>query len=345
MKRIIQEGKARIKVSEEKKISKKLPVFYNPVMKLNRDTTILLLNSVSDKNIQAALPLAGSGIRGIRFLLELKKNKLDSLYLNDYKEDFYDVMKENFSMNNIPTKDIILSNEDANQFMLNSHGFNYIDIDPFGTPNPFLDSAMKRLARNGILAVTATDTSSLSGTYENACKRKYWAKPLRNELKHEIGVRILIRKVQLVAAQYDKALTPIFSYSKDHYFRVLFRCEKGKTKVDQVIKQHEFFREAGPMWMGQLWNIKLLKKMLKEADDELKPFIKLLKNESEIKTVGFYDIHRICEKLKTSVPKYESLMDEIKKKGYKVSRTHFLPEGLRSDISEDELIVIIKKCD
>ncbi|MCU0373510.1 MAG: ATP-binding protein, partial [Ignavibacteria bacterium] len=42
-------------------------------------------------------------------------------------------------------------------------GFDYIDIDPFGSPCPFLDAAIKRLSRGGILAVTATDTSALAG--------------------------------------------------------------------------------------------------------------------------------------------------------------------------------------
>jgi len=218
--KVVEEGKAKIKVSDESKISKKLPVFYNPVMKLNRDLSILLLNSIPENNLNIALPLAGSGVRGLRFLLELKKSKMKTLYFNDYKEDFYQILKNNFSLNKLPDKEIIISNDDANLFLLEGFGFDYIDIDPFGTPNPFLDSAVKRISRNGILAVTATDTSALAGTYPDACMRKYWAAPLRNELKHEIGIRILTRKIQLVAAQYDKALVPIFSYSKDHYFRV-----------------------------------------------------------------------------------------------------------------------------
>ncbi|MFC2133910.1 tRNA (guanine(26)-N(2))-dimethyltransferase [Bacteroidota bacterium] len=341
MPRIITEGNALINASEETKISKKLPVFYNPVMKLNRDISILLLNTISKKNMQIGLPLAGSGIRGIRFLQELKKNKIKTLYINDYKEDFFDVIKANFSLNKLPSNiDVEVSNEEANLFMMNSSGFDYIDIDPFGTPNPFLDIASRRIARDGIFAVTATDTSSLCGTYETACKRKYWAKPIRNELKHETGIRILIRKVQLVAAQYDKALTPVFSYSKDHYFRVFFQCEKGKSKVDKIIRKHEFYETAGPLWTGQLFDKKLVKKILKEADDETRKFLSIINEELDI--VGFYDIHAICEKLKIQVPKYESLMEKIKKKGYKVSRTHFNPFGIKSDISREEIMEIIK---
>ena len=72
----ITEGKALVFVPKEKKVSKKLPVFYNPAMKLNRDISVLLLNSLDKKNMQIALPMAGTGIRGARFLLERNKQAI-----------------------------------------------------------------------------------------------------------------------------------------------------------------------------------------------------------------------------------------------------------------------------
>ena len=237
--KLIFEQSTKLEISEKSKISKELEVFYNPVMKLNRDVSVLLLNSVPDKNMQIALPLAGSGIRGIRFLKELKKNKIKNISFNDYSSLAH--IKKNLELNKLAKdKRIKLFDKDANLFMLESFGFDYIDIDPFGTPNPFLDNSLVRLSRGGILAVTATDTSALSGSHPTACLRKYWAKPMRNELMHEVGIRILIRKVQLIGAQNDKALTPIFSFSKDHYFRLFFRCEKGKQKLEKLFKEHKY---------------------------------------------------------------------------------------------------------
>lgn len=145
---------------------------------------------------------------------------------------------------------------------------------------------MERISRGGILAVTATDTAALCGTYPSTCKRNYWATPLRNEHMHELGLRILIRKVELIGAQYEKALTPIFSYFKDHYFRAFFLCEKSKTKADEILKNHKYFhycnkclsfftsdsnREkccektmdtAGPLWAGLINDADLVKKMI-----------------------------------------------------------------------------------
>jgi len=231
-------------------------------------------------------------------------------------------------------------NKDANLMILESNGFDFIDLDVFGSPNFMLDSSIKKLSRNGILAVTATDTSALAGTYVNACKRKYFAVPLKNELKHEIGLRILIRKVQLIGAQYEKALLPIFSYSKEHYMRVFFKCEKGKKKVDEILKKHDYYEKAGPLWLGQLWDKKLVERMHKNHKTD---FLNIIKDEAKLNVIGFYDIHRLCKRYKIKqIPRFDVLIKKIKKKGYKVSKTHFTPEGLRSNISLDKLLRIMK---
>ncbi|MBW2977980.1 hypothetical protein KY331_03995 [Candidatus Woesearchaeota archaeon] len=344
MYQIIQEGKAKVKVPVEKKVSKKLPVFYNPVMKMNRDISVLLLNSVEDKNMQIGLPLSGTGVRGVRFLLELKKNKIKNISFNDWNKEAVKIIKENLKLNKLKNKKIEIYNQDANLFLLESTGFDYIDIDPFGTPNPFLDASVKRIARNGILAVTATDTSALAGAFPKACLRKYWAKPLRNETKHENGVRILIRKVQLIGAEHNKALIPVFSYSVEHYYRVYFRVVKGKQKVDKLLKEHGHYKEAGPMWLGKLWDTKLVNKMIKNCKDEgLLKFLKIIKDESKINVAGFYDIHRFCKKNKLKIPKKEVLIKEIRKLGYRAAETSFTGEGIRTDIDEKSFIKTLKK--
>ena len=354
MKTIINEGLAKIKAQSPKIVSKEMEVFYNPVMAMNRDISVLVLNSVDKNNMQIADPLAASGIRSIRFLKELNSNKIRKIYINDIDKNSIKSVKENLALNKIHYKNnpkIKIYNDDANLFLLNSAGFDYIDIDPFGTPNPFLDNACKRLARDGILAVTATDTSALCGTFPNACIRKYWAVPKKDFLMHETGLRILTRKIQLVAAQYDKALTPIFSYSKEHYMRVFLRNEKGKNKADEILKLHGMFDNAGPMWLGKLFDKKLASEMYANAvkdkifrdNKELANFLYIIKDESKINSVGFYDLGHIAEKNKIKqLPKKEVIKSKIKKLGYQASDTHFKGEGIRSDISLKDLIKILK---
>lgn len=344
----ITEANITIEAPKEEKISAKLPVFYNPVMKFNRDISILLLKAIDNKEMQVCDLLAGSGIRAIRFLAELEKGKIKSIIINDYNEKAAELIRKNLEANKKRFKtdaEINITNMEASTLLLQSTGFDYIDIDPFGTPNPFLDAAARRLSRNSILAVTATDTSALAGTYPKVCKRKYWATPDRGPQKHELGLRILIRKVQLIAAQYEKALIPIFSYSKEHYMRVFFRCDKGKSNVDAVLKQHGMVDNAGPLWLGQLWNTKLAEKMYRLATDLDYDFdarfLQTIRDESRIGTVGFHDIHSLCKKNKLEVPPFEPIFNEVKKK-HSISRTHFSGFGIRSSIEEEKLISIIK---
>jgi len=333
MYKLIQEGQAKTYIPKATKISKKLPVFYNPLMALNRSISVLVLKNIPNKNMQIGLPLAGTGIRGIRLLKELPKNKIKFIYFNDHSKNAVNLIKKNLALNKIKSR-FKLFNHDANLFILENKGFDYLDIDPFGTPNPFLDSAVKALSRNSILAVTATDTAPLAGTYPAACKRKYWASPLLDSNKHETGLRILIRKIQLIAAQYEKALTPILSYYHEHYFRVFFRCEKGKTKVDKIINQHGMFNNAGPLWLGKLWDCKLVNKIAKQT--ELK-IIKTISKECKINIVGFIDIHKFCKKHKLKIPKTETLLKKIK-----AAQTHFSPTGIRTKITENKLKKIIQ---
>ncbi|MDP2750566.1 MAG: tRNA (guanine(10)-N(2))-dimethyltransferase [Nanoarchaeota archaeon] len=367
----ITEGKAKIQIDKKLEwadVSKDMPIFYNPQMKLNRDISVILLNATDKKDMQICDLLAGSGIRSIRFLKELKKGKIETIIINDYEKESSSSIEKNIELNKIKNKKITfktkraeeerqfieVTNKDANMLMLESSGFDYIDIDPFGTPNPFLENAIKRISRNGILAVTATDTSALCGTFENACLRKYWAKPLHNEQMHEIGLRILIRKVQLMGAHQKKALLPIFCHSSDHYMRVYFACEKGRTKVDEILKMHKHFHDkindindVGPIWTGKLWDEKLVNAMIKEAKktqeySEAYKLIKKISGEMKIDVVGFYDMHKVCKLLKIYVPKKEILIKKIKNYGYKVAETHFNENGLKSDISYEELKKILE---
>ena len=218
-----------------------------------------------------------------------------------------------------------------------------------------MDAAIVRLSRQGILAVTATDTAALAGSSPLACKRKYWAKPLRNEFMHETAIRILIRKIQLVGAEHEKALIPIFSYAKDHYYRVFFRADKGRKKADELLEWHAYllynkktqerkvsefnnekgFDYAGPLWIGGLWDKKLVKTMLKNSDKENKKLfdmLTLISEESEVDAVGFYDLHRLSQIKKKPIPKIEYVV----KKG--VSRTHFLGWGVRTNNSINKIM-------
>ncbi|MEK6900412.1 MAG: hypothetical protein AABX05_04785 [Nanoarchaeota archaeon] len=362
---LITEQSCKINVELPKgDVNKGMEVFYNPVMESNRNIAILLLSSIENENMNIASPLAGSGIRELRFLKELKPGKIGHLFVNDIKENFPKVFAENIKLNRIKTKKINICNDDANLFLLNQVNhcikdefcgyFDYIDLDPFGSPNPFLAAAVARVTRNGILAVTATDTAALTGTYPKVTKRKYWARNVRSHMMHEIGLRILIRKVQLQGAQFDKALIPILSYNKEHYFRIYFRCIKGKEKCDELLKQHQYlllnqktlefkaselnalkgYEYFGPLWTGKMFDRRLMMKMAKENPfpDEQK-FLDLLKEESAKDRLGYYDLHALARKHRIKTTKLEPVLKKVKG-----VRTHFSPTGIKTDKGVKEVL-------
>jgi len=342
----IQEGKCTIEVPATGKISRDLPVFYNPVMKYNRDISVALLRQWTRNEIRVGLPLAGSGVRGVRLLSEVSGMEV---HMNDGDSEACKCMRKNLKLNKCKAT---VYNKDANDFLRESMGFDYIDIDPFGSPNSFLDSAVKRIARDGILAVTATDTAPLCGTYPKAGMRKYWSVTHRGAVMHEIGLRILIRKVQLIGAQYDRALVPILSYSKDHYFRIFFLARKGKQKVDEVLDQHKHLRVnretyeqsyssipgdmCGPLWSGKLHDLSLIGKDVVLGEDS---FSKWLMAEDEADDGFVYPIHTIVGNLKLGeIPPRELIVD-----GVDGVVAHTVKDGVRSSMPYRKIIEIITR--
>ncbi len=325
----VKEGKAIIEVEPKEIVDKKMPIFYNPHMKLNRDLTIYVLKHLAKDDWKIGLPLAGSGVRGIRILKEVSK-KLE-VTVNDKRRGFIDDVLKLCKLNDVEMNSFEL---DANLFLLQNK-FDYVDVDPFGSPNPFLDLAVRSVRNKGILAITATDTSSLSGTYPKACIRKYWAKPKKDEKMHETGIRILIRKTQLIGAQHSIALTPMYSISQIHYVKVFFRVEKSKLKADEILKQHEIIDEAGPLWTGKLYDFELAKKIALESDERILQLIAVeAKDEKKI-----HDVHKLSKKYKVKqIPKFEKIL-----KLTKGTRTHFSEKCIRTNKTEKELIKIIQQ--
>ncbi|MBS3110251.1 tRNA (guanine(10)-N(2))-dimethyltransferase [Candidatus Woesearchaeota archaeon] len=376
---IIKEGKAVLKVPTGEKISSSLAVFYNPVMKFNRDISVLLLQCLGRKNLSFADILSASGARGIRLALELKKGIIGTMVLNDQSKKAFGNIRQNLSLNGLgKDRRIAVKNMDANELLQDSSGFDVIDIDPFGSPNFFLWNSLKKIKRNGILAVTATDTGALAGAFPEAGIRKYWAIPLKNEFMHETGLRILARKVQLVASQLDRAAVPILSFYRDHYYRIIFRIEHGARKADKAMRGYKCilycrnctsrwvinemspaktgnigkdskcckdpkFEKAGPMWCNAMGDPGLADKMAaKSANEKDRKFLSVLASEYKSGIVGFYDIHRICKISHLEIPRKEDLRNALIKQGNQSVATHVSGTAIKTDASLHSIIRTIR---
>ena len=68
----------------------------------------------------------------------------------------------------------------------------------------------------------------------------------------------------------------------------------------------------------------------------------IINREAKISVVGFYNLPKLAKKFKIKLGKKEIIIDKIKRKGYKVAETHFASNSIRSDISEKELLGVLK---
>ena len=341
--RLVQEGAAKL-YAPEGKLTKKLSVFYNPVMWANRESMLLLFKAIGRSGSfplprKVGLALAGTGVRGIRLSLEAG---LSEVLMNDISPKAFELMQKNVKLNEAPG--IGCSCMDANEFIRKNRPFDYLDIDPFGSPNPFLDAAISSLGKRGILALTATDTAPLSGTYPAACRRKYWAEPCRDSNMHETGLRILIRKVQLIGAQYDIALLPLYSFYREHYFRIYLVSERSKKAADAILAMHSVSGSTGPLFMGNLWDTEIAEQMYHANKiPKLNSFLLTIAEESRIGSAGFFDLHQMSKKHKLENPRKIKVIEELKSRGHKASGTHFRPTGIRTDASEKGFIAAINR--
>lgn len=355
MQKIVFEGKIKLKVDVNDVVSKDLEVFYNPEMDINRSISVNLLKIIDNKNMRICLPLAGTGVRAIRMIKEMPEDLIDKIYVNDINIKMKSYLKENLKLNDLNDNKLIVSTQDAKKLFVEDYGYDYIDIDPFGSCNFLLDGAINRISDQGILAVSVTDTACLAGTYPNTCIRKYWAVPRLCPQKHEIGLRILARKVQLVGLQHNKALIPILSYHYKHYYRIFFKVNRSKKMCNDLFKKmNEFYYDnktgdfkigfgIGPMYIGQIQDKNIISKLILISEDKEKKILEKLLIESNLDLVGYFDIHDVCEKNKLKVVKTDDVISKLILKGFQAVKVHTSNYGVRTNADINEFIEIIKE--
>ena len=378
----IQEGglKFLINTADKNSIpSKSMAVFYNRKMEINRDITSLAINAYNKIINQDPLiivdSMAASGISSIRILKEC--NNIKKMYINDINPYAVELIHKNLSLNELHNHpaEIEVSRKDSNFLfseivhnILNCTKYdlqkpNIISIDPFGTPNLYLDAAFKAIQRvNGLLCITATDTAVLFGVRPLSCIRKYMSKPLHTEYCKEIGARILLYFISRIANINNMGIIPLLTFYTSHFIRVYCLTFKNRKRITEFFKDYRYFLHcnhcgyrtilsdnnivlsancpfceksgginyAGPIWNNELHNDDFLNKMIEinsqyyyNNKNRIHKLLHIIKGEIG-KPPFYYNIHRLSKVLKISnTPKLDDIITCIKEKGYKVSRTHF----------------------
>ncbi|XP_059293841.1 tRNA (guanine(26)-N(2))-dimethyltransferase 1-like isoform X1 [Lycium ferocissimum] len=167
--------------------------------------------------------LSASGLRALRYAREVEG--ISQVVALDNDKASVEACRRNIKFNGSVACSKVESHlADARVYMLtHPNEFDVVDLDPYGAPSVFLDSAVQSVADGGMLMCTATDMAVLCGGNGEVCYSKYGSYPLRGKYCHEMALRILLASIESHANRYKRYIVPVLSVQMDFYVRVFVR--------------------------------------------------------------------------------------------------------------------------
>ncbi len=344
-------------------------VFYNPKMAKLRDISVMFLRAEGARGKSLLDCTAATGIRGIRYALEAG---VKQPVLLDINQDAYKAASANVKKNRIKGEVLNVGiQEFANT---TDKKFDIIDLDPFGSPVPYIYDLMKVGSGDTLFMVTATDTAVLCGAHPAACVKLYGAKPLHSELCQEGGTRILLGFILKNAMQFNSGIEPLLSIADMHYIRVFLRLKKGAEAAADSSKELGFgafcvscgrfdcergiaprvsnkcgtcgatMELFGPLWLGRLSDKGILAKMLsdkKEFSEESRRLVS--KIHEELDTPFFYSVPKVTKRLGIGSVSPALVAGELKARKHAVSFTHFGQDSIKTDATLADVLKAVRK--
>ncbi|MDH5363219.1 MAG: tRNA (guanine(10)-N(2))-dimethyltransferase [Aigarchaeota archaeon] len=353
----------------------KLPVFFNPAMKLSRDFAVLAVVTHGrhvGRRLKVCEPMAGCGVRGIRIAREVAE--VEKVVLADLNPRAYELISRNVRLNSLE-KTIEVKLADANALLAaiprDGGRCDYVDLDPAGSPAAFTENALRSTASGGLLAVTATDTAVLCGARAEACVKSYGAQPARTPYCREVGLRILLGFAAVTAARLDLAVNPMFCYAWGNYIRLIMQVTAGAKKATRCLSdmgwlvhcnrclERQLVRGrflsldqrcprcgalatvGGPLWVGGLWDQEFCGDMLKASGslslESRREVEGLLEGvAAETRTDRpYFVLPELGRLLGVQVPKLSFVLGGLEGRGYVAQRSIFDRQAFRTDAPVD----------
>lgn len=339
--------------------------FYNPAMQTNRDLSVRLVQAWATRRgrqLDVADVLAGAGARSLRLANEVDADIV--VHANDGDPNAIAAIEAGRQRLGTGPERLTTTHGAAHSFLAGRR-FDVIDIDPYGSPMPFLDGAMNAVRHDGLVCITATDTAALSGTYPRVCRRRYgaWHGLHAQPWRAEVGLRILAGAAIRSAGRFDRAATPVLSISRGHWMRVVLHVTESRKAADalarglgiavsdhglgrmaatdghgeaRVLEPDEAARRgdwAGPVWTGALHDRPLLDAMAGmdgAVHARTERFLQVAQDEAAAPPFWLH-MGRIRAHLHADPPRMGLLKDALAAAGHAAAPTHMDPEGIRTD--------------
>ena len=348
-------------------------------MSINRDIAILFAGShfPSTKLLHVCDPMTGSGVRTARYLLETPN--VAHVIAADKESDAVELARETIRLNGLEGRANVVVN-DAHS-LLSDHAenrFDIIDLDPFGSPAPFFECALRATAAEGVIAATATDMGPLSGARPTACLRKYGVSAVRTEFEKEIAVRALASCLTTTASRLELGIDIAFSHTTDHYARVYAVLKKGRKAANQSLAKLGYItycpsclsrndtksislvqntcatcsaptKIGGPFWLGPLWDRQTVESMIRRTPtltssrlSDVQKILSIIQEEMDSPRF-YYTTDAIASAYTIKPPSVALLIGLLRNEGYAATRTHFNPAGFRTSAPLPTVVASIRK--
>ena len=370
----IREGRARLLLTAKHGVQR---VFYNPKMSLNRDVAVLFVRSHFPpwRRLRICDPMAASAVRAVRYVAEAPNVK--GVTAADVDPISVEFAKQMTELNDVEEK-VLVVQEEANVLLMRHmiDRFDLVDLDPYGSPAPFFENALRATVAGGVIAATATDMAPLTGARSTACFRKYGLRPVRTEFAKEMAVRTLAGNLAITAAKLKLGITLAFSHASDHYVRIYVDVAKGKKAANESMRSLEFLKYCpvclershhsslneitpvcncggkvlvgGPFWFGLLWNGPTIDRMSASCAmiessrlSELQNLLDKIRCEARAPAL-YYRVDSLSHVLSIRPPKVSEVLTNLREKKFSAVRTHFHPNGFRTDAPHQKVVSAVR---
>lgn len=341
------------------------PAFYNPAMALTRDITVLAAQTEPPPERPTFLDgLTATGIRGLRVANETTGWHVT---LNDRSRKTAKIAKRNLDNLDL-TQRVIVRRQDLNH-LLATERFAFIDIDPYGSPIPFLCLAVRAVHDDGILALTATDTTALHGVKPKPAKRRYGGHPPPRNVPgwKAAASRYLLAAITKEAARHDRHIHPLLVHHHQHALRAYVRIHQGAREADQALQNlstialcprcYAWGDEAcpcgetpptGPYHVGPIHDASFLAAMQAAQEDatlahpnQARTLLDHLQDETRLGPF-YMDVDRAVKAHNLGgPPARERLQEALANAGIDSARTHYGPTTLAHDGDPEAVLAVL----
>ena len=365
-----QEGKARFAIAN---------AFYRSSSQVGRDLAVLAAALYRQRHGQLRVidAMTGCGVRPLRYHLEAKA---DWVWANEGNPELHPILEDNLCQGMAPGA-YRITHQDANQLFFDcaqrQDYYDLIDIDSFGSPTPFINTALWAIKLGGLLYLTSTDGRATGGHAPEKSVQIYGACARSHPAVHEQGLRLLLGCVAQQAASRGFAVQPVFSIFNGSIHRVMVRvvtgpwqdcdygflaychgCGQFRTASWRQLGQLECEAcsippvVSGPLWLGMLHDADYLGEMADLAaqwqwPQRLQRLLSVMRAEATMPPY-YYTLAEIGRRGQMDIPARDRLIlgicDRTDASGhhYRATRTHLDPQAIKTNAPLQECLAVAR---